>query len=164
MKWVATLTSTIIHVKILLFYHICAENIMFVQTSAIHVQYFHSTTIIGLLQETLYHIVASLLYFASALYLLIHLTNKRYSGQYYVAKTAASVSTQVHESSGVVCTRWRGNVLILEVWDSVDNLLHDIWFKMKQHKKVINWSGRIYPSTFYYDLTQHWNICTIPSK
>lgn len=40
--------------------------------------------------ETLYHIVVSLLYFASALYLLIHLTNKRYRDNYYVAKTAAS--------------------------------------------------------------------------
>ncbi|XP_042242767.1 uncharacterized protein LOC121879967 [Homarus americanus] len=41
--------------------------------------------------ETMYHIVASLLYFASALYLLIHLTNKTYRDNQYVAKTAASV-------------------------------------------------------------------------
>ncbi|KAK4309924.1 hypothetical protein Pmani_018477 [Petrolisthes manimaculis] len=41
--------------------------------------------------ETLYHLVATLLYFASALYLLIHLSNKRYRDQQYVAKTAASV-------------------------------------------------------------------------
>ncbi|XP_069185049.1 uncharacterized protein [Procambarus clarkii] len=41
--------------------------------------------------ETMYHIVASLLYFASALYLLIYLTNKTYRDSHYVAKTAASV-------------------------------------------------------------------------
>ncbi|XP_050740158.1 uncharacterized protein LOC127010317 isoform X2 [Eriocheir sinensis] len=41
--------------------------------------------------ETLYHIAASCLYFASALYLLIYLTNKTYRDNYYVAKTAASV-------------------------------------------------------------------------
>ncbi|KAG0693511.1 hypothetical protein GWK47_027476 [Chionoecetes opilio] len=40
--------------------------------------------------ETLYHIAASLLYFASALYLLIFLTNKTYRDNFYVAKTAAS--------------------------------------------------------------------------
>lgn len=40
--------------------------------------------------ETMYHIVASLLYFASALYLLIYLTNKTYRDSHYVAKTAAS--------------------------------------------------------------------------
>lgn len=40
--------------------------------------------------ETLYHIAATLLYFASALYLLIYLTNQTYRESYYVAKTAAS--------------------------------------------------------------------------
>lgn len=48
--------------------------------------------IFWILQETLYHIAASCLYFASALYLLIYLTNKTYRDSYYVAKTAASVS------------------------------------------------------------------------
>ncbi|KAK8382246.1 hypothetical protein O3P69_015285 [Scylla paramamosain] len=41
--------------------------------------------------ETLYHIAALMLYFASALYLLIYLTNKTYRETFYVAKTAASV-------------------------------------------------------------------------
>lgn len=40
--------------------------------------------------ETLYHIAASLLYFASALYLLILVTNRNYRHSYHVAKTAAS--------------------------------------------------------------------------
>ncbi|MPC27170.1 hypothetical protein E2C01_020335 [Portunus trituberculatus] len=46
------------------------------------------------LRETLYHIAASMLYFASALYLLIYLTNKTYRDTFYVAKTAASVSNR----------------------------------------------------------------------
>ncbi|XP_042870405.1 protein singles bar-like isoform X2 [Penaeus japonicus] len=59
--------------------------------------------------ETLYHIVSSLLYFASALYLLIYLTEKKNYIADHVAKTAASalglVNTALYILSSIYSVR-----------------------------------------------------------
>ncbi|XP_047493155.1 protein singles bar-like isoform X2 [Penaeus chinensis] len=59
--------------------------------------------------ETLYHIVSSLLYFTSALYLLIYLTERKYHDKDHVAKTAASalglVNTALYILSSIYSVR-----------------------------------------------------------
>ncbi|XP_037785912.1 protein singles bar-like [Penaeus monodon] len=59
--------------------------------------------------ETLYHIVSSLLYFTSALYLLIYLTEKKHYVADHVAKTAASalglVNTALYILSSIYSVR-----------------------------------------------------------
>ncbi|KAK7080394.1 hypothetical protein SK128_024240 [Halocaridina rubra] len=59
--------------------------------------------------ETMYHIVASLLYFACSLYLLIHLTENKNYVREYVAKIAASalglVNTALYILSSIYSVR-----------------------------------------------------------